>query len=125
MKRLLLILIFSGSLDGISQVVDTSQLRNFNFDKWGVIVTDATRSIPIGRSIAIHSDTPPHTDTTRSVLLVSGRPPSFTHAVYGYCVRKNGACVGHLDSRQRLFKLPVRVWGCDYNNYLKQGKDGE
>lgn len=68
-------------------------------------------------------DTPTKPDTLRSVLLVTGKPPSFTHAVYGYCVRRNGICVGHLDSRQRLFKLPVRVWGCDNNNNLKQGKD--
>jgi hypothetical protein len=91
MKKLLLIWIFSGSLDGIGQ--DTVKHRiDLKAQGWIVNVT---------------------IDTTRSVLLVTGNPPSFIHAVYGYCVRKNGVCVGHLDNRQRLFKLPVRVWGCD------------
>lgn len=93
MKRLLLIWLFSGSLDGFSQ--DTAKHRiDLKAQGWIVNVT---------------------TDTLHSVLLVTGKPPAFGHAVYGYCVRKNGACVGHLDSRQRLFKLPVRVWQCEGN----------
>jgi hypothetical protein len=93
MKKLLLIWIFSGSLDGIGQDKNDTLPRYCN---------------TAGVTLITY-----RTDTLRSVLLVTGKPPAFTHAVYGYCVRKNGACVGHLDSRQRLFKLPVRVWGCD------------
>jgi hypothetical protein len=97
MKKLLLIWIFSGSLDGIGQnKIDT--LPRYCNTAGVTLITYRT-------------------DTLRSILLVTGKPPAFTHAVYGYCVVRNGVHVGHLDSRGRLFKLPVRVWGCDnYQN---------
>jgi hypothetical protein len=112
MKRLLLIWIFSGSLDGIAQdKIDTIRIGGLklifrNDTLFNQFVTGEVVSTRDGR-----------TDTLRSILLVTGKPPAFTHAVYGYCVVRNGEHVGHLDSRGRLFKLPVRVWGCDnYQN---------
>lgn len=107
MKRLLLIWIFSGSLDGIGQdKIDTVHIGRLKLIFRNDTLYNQFFAGPMLKDIAT-------TDTLRSVLLVTGKPPAFTHAVYGYCVRKNGACIGHLDSRQRLFKLPVRVWGCD------------
>jgi hypothetical protein len=104
MKRLLLIWIFSGSLDSFCQ--DKPEKLYL----W----PDGTLSV-----LNPGKPLPPITDTIRSVLLVTGKPPAFTHAVYGYCIKRNGACVGHLDSRGRLFKLPVRVWGCESNLKIK------
>jgi hypothetical protein len=52
-------------------------------------------------------------DTARSILLVTTRIPGFAHAVVGYCVSRNGACISHLDCRKRVLKLPVKVWGCE------------
>jgi hypothetical protein len=125
MKRLLLIWIFSGSLDSFSQ--DTAKHHALPPCKHNLPNCKCLRiSEPIADTLPTYCNTAGvtlityRTDTTRSVLLVTGKPPAFTHAVNGYCVRKNGACVGHLDSRGRLFKLPVRVWGCEVNQNRKR-----
>lgn len=106
MKHLLLIWIFSGSLDGFSQTVPSNDIRYL------IQAPDGSFSI---------RKPDDKTDTLRSVLLVTGKPPAFMHAVNGFCVVRNGEHVGHLDSRQRLFKLPVRVWQCEGIYPKKQG----
>jgi hypothetical protein len=121
MKKLLLIWIFSGCLDGIGQdkndtiaIATGTYLVRHKDSLIGFYRTpQTTDTTPIYCGTAGVTLITYRTDTLRSVLLVTGKPPAFTHAVYGYCVVRNGVHVGHLDSRGRLFKLPVRVWGCE------------
>lgn len=109
MKKLIMFLLVHVNPNAIfCQVADTTvPLREFN---WSAA---KPTSEPFYTGVVVYRLAESKPDTLRSILLVTGKPPAFTHAVYGYCVRKNGACIAHLDSRQRLFKLPVRVWGCE------------
>jgi hypothetical protein len=97
MKKLLLLWIFSGSLDGFSQVPDTVYMRRFDPERWGI--KSATTL-----------------DTLPSRILISHEPPAFTHSIDGYCVYKDNVCTGkHLRFwRKRWITIgpEYTVWGC-------------
>jgi hypothetical protein len=101
MKHLLLLLFFSGSLDGFSQDRTASmcwQHKIVSFDKCAKCIEAAKL------------------DTLPSAILLSHKPPSFGHAVNGYCVCQGGVCTGnHLRYwHKRWIRVGPEyvVWGC-------------
>jgi hypothetical protein len=96
MKKLFLIWIFSGSLDGIAQ--PTHKIFRGNNGAPDTLRLDIKMQSNI--------------DTLRSTLLITSKTPAFCHSIDGFCIQQNGWCTGHLDSRRRVIKLPVKVWGC-------------
>jgi hypothetical protein len=97
MKKLILLLcIFSGSLDGFGQVADTNYMRKFDPERWGI------------KAFAF--------DTIPSKLLISAEPPSFGHSIMGYCIYQDGACTGnHLKYWRKRWVVigpEYDVWKC-------------
>lgn len=114
MKRLLLICLFSGSLDGFSQVFNLEDTSN-------VRLVTGIMALP----------DPPKPDTLASHLLISHHPPSFAHSVEGYCITVNGWCTGkHLVYRSRhrwIFGRKTwayKVIGRDYDVWRCNRKEG-
>jgi hypothetical protein len=97
MKKLLLLWIFSGSLDGFSQVPDTAYLRKFDPERWGVIPAATYDTIP-------------------ESMHVSTRKKGFVFSQVALSVRRNGYCIGHLDCNRKPFPVHYTVGWC-------QGKD--
>lgn len=97
LKRLLLVWIFSGSLDGFSQVLPGELPRS----EYTLEVKDAPIQGPL---------TP---DTLRAELLVTytTRRWGVAHARDGYVVRKDGKVVRFLDDHKRRFPPNTRLWG--------------
>lgn len=98
LKRLFLIWIFSGSLDGFSQVY---KIEN---DKEHVLVQAPDGTFSIKRS-------EPKPDTLRAIMLVTLSPNGIAHARMGYVVIFEGKEVVYLDCRKRALKRPAVGWG--------------
>jgi hypothetical protein len=99
LKRLFLLWIFSGSLDGFSQVPDTTiPLSEYNWSQ------------PKPSIYTYPSHTP---DTLRAELLVTytTRRWGVAHARDGYVVRKDGKVIRFLDDRKQRFPPNTRLWG--------------
>jgi len=90
MKKLLLIWIFSGSLDSFSQVPDTTvPLREYNWT-----IREA-----------------PKPDTLRAVILVTTSPNGIAHSRMGYVVITDGRKPVYLTCDKKALKLPQVGWG--------------
>lgn len=99
LKKLLLLFLFSGSLDGFSQSVDTTQPIRQYYAGWykrADFRIDTVRKTP---------------DTLRAIILVTLSPNGIAHARMGYVVIAEGKEVVYLDCRKRALKLPMVGWG--------------
>ena len=98
LKRLFLLMFFSGSLNSFSQ------------DKDGFIVetTDGVFHMTAdGRIIRPE----PKPDTLRVIILVTLSPNGIAHARRGYVVICEGKEVAYLDCRKKALKMPQVGWG--------------
>jgi hypothetical protein len=99
MKRLLLIWIFSGSLDGFSQIgsskIDSGDITGYIYhhDQWYEV--RATY------------------DTIPESMHVSTRKKGFVFSQVALSVRRNGYCIGHLDCNRRPFPVHYTVGWCE------------
>lgn len=116
MKKLFLILLFSGSLDSFSQVPDTSQpLRQFDASKWGahVIRTNEVKDIDgyiIGRVGRVDTAVI-KPDTIRAIVLVTLFPNGIAHSRMGFVVIQDGRKPVYLTCDKKPLKLPQVGWG--------------
>lgn len=112
MKKLLLFFIFSGSMDSFSQVVDTTQPRQFDAYKWGVPVTyGSLGEKQLQSGYAEWRLSLPAPDTIRATLIVYyDRGPAILHTKLGYVVRKWGEEDVYLDDKKRVVKSPLEVF---------------
>jgi hypothetical protein len=98
MKLILLIFFFS-SLDGISQ------------DTTFIYLHDAGMLCKCSKCVAAN-----RIDTLPSTILLTHKPPSFGHGIDGYCIYQGGTCTGkHLRYwRKRWIRIGPEydVWGC-------------
>lgn len=92
MKHLLLVFLFSGSLDGFSQ--DTLYL-------W-----------PDGKYSILNPGSPLSTpDTLRATLIIYyDRGPAILHTKPGFVVLRGGKEDVYLDDRKKEIKAPLEVW---------------
>lgn len=95
LKRLLLIWIFSGSLDSFSQVAP-EPLYLWPDGKLSVLNQN------------LHVIKP---DTLRAELLVTLSPNGIAHSRMGYVVIAEGKEVLYLDCRKKALKMPQVGWG--------------
>ena len=103
MKKLLLLWIFSGSLDGFSQAVPSNDIRYL------VQAPDGTYSIhKQGAKL----------DTTCEYMHLSIRDVGFVISRKALSVRVNGICVKHLQSNGRPFPVHYRVGWCEGRDEL-------
>jgi hypothetical protein len=100
MKRLLLIWIFSASLDGFSQ--DTLPPRT---------LTNCRIHNTVGFSCQYCKTKKP--DTTCESMHLSTRDQGFVIAGKALSVRVNGICIQHLQSNGRPFPVHYRVGWCE------------
>lgn len=100
LKRLLLLWIFSGSLDSFSQ-----DLTNMPTYKPQILRQkhDST--------IRLVEQPPSAPDTLRAICLVTLFPNGIAHARMGYVVICEGKEVQYLDCRKNALKLPQVGWG--------------
>lgn len=99
LKRLLLLWIFSGSLDSFSQVADTIWDFRNNYDgTWTYGPPKKTEPAP-------------KPDTLRAICLVTLFPNGIAHARMGFVVIAEGKEVEYLDCRKKALKLPQVGWG--------------
>lgn len=105
MKHLLLFFLFSGSLDGFSQVPDTTQpLRQFGTKGWSIKLPDS--SIKVLTMADFYPK--PKPDTLRCTLIVYyDNGPAILHTKPGFVVR--GEREIYLDDRKRVIKAPWEV----------------
>lgn len=95
MKKLILIWIFSGSLDGFSQDIDTTKaLRHYDPKSWGTV------------KIQMYD---PQPDTLRCTLIVYyDKGPAILHTKPGFVVR--GEREIYLDDKKARIKAPLEVF---------------
>jgi hypothetical protein len=100
--KLLLLIFLTGSLNGFAQTGATRR------DLWSGEALFTRAAI----------------DTLPSTILITHKPPSFTHAINGYCIYQGGICTGkHLRYwRKRWVRIgpEYTVWGCKRVNTLKK-----
>lgn len=98
LKRLLLLFLFSGSLDSFSQTDSGFKIETtdgvFHMTSDGRIIRPA-----------------PKPDTLRAICLVTLFPNGIAHARMGYVVIAEGKEVAYLDCRKNALKLPQVGWG--------------
>lgn len=109
LKRLIMFLLFQGSLDSFSQVT--------NVDRRILFLHDIDKECGCSECIARS-----RTDTTREQLLVTMTPMGIAHSRYGLAVIRNDTCIAHLDCRGRPLKPPIRVWDCEHNQLKRRAK---
>jgi hypothetical protein len=105
MKKLLLIWIFSGSLDGFSQTVIDRPRSKFTLE---VKDTDGY--------IYHHGqwhEVRPTLDTIPESMHVSTRKKGLVFAQVALSVRRNGYCIGHLDCNRKPFPVHYKVGWCE------------
>lgn len=99
LKRLILLFLFSGSLDSFSQ----DKIDTVYFGRTGLIFRNDTL---INQFV-----TPATPDTLRAICLVTLFPNGIAHARMGYVVIAEGKEVVYLDCRKNALKLPQVGWG--------------
>lgn len=123
MKHLLLFFLFSGSLDGFSQVSDSTQpLRQFDASKFGSPVMRTNEVKNIDRLVLgklVRTDTMGiKPDTLRATLIVYyDRGPAILHTKPGFVVRALRTAIGSeryynetfLDDKKKVIKAPWEV----------------
>lgn len=97
MKKLLLIWIFSGSLDGFSQD-KPEKLYLWPDGKWSVLNPNVATATY---------------DTIPESMHVSTRKKGFVFAQVALSVRRNGYCIGHLDCNRKPFPVHYKVGWCE------------
>jgi hypothetical protein len=102
MKHLLLIILFSGSLDSFSQD-KTEKLYLWPDGKYSVL--DPGPALP-----------PPTPDTLRAIILVTLSPNGIAHSRMGFVVISEGKRPVYLDCRKKALKLPAAGWGWEVIN---------
>ncbi len=103
MKRLLLLIFFSGSLDSFSQVVDTTQ--PLSITNW---TTDSSVKLyrnPDGSFGFRYPENTP--DTLRAICLVTLFQNGIAHSRMGWVVIEPGKRPVYLDCNKRALKLPM------------------
>lgn len=95
MKKLLLIWIFSGSLDSFSQEAKTLEYPT------KPIIIDRYNFVPVA---------PPTPDTLRAILLVTLRENGPAVARMGFVVISEGKRPVYLDCQKKALKLPQVGW---------------
>jgi hypothetical protein len=100
MKKLLLIWIFSGSLDGFSQTVIELPNIGYTLEVEPGITTDRVL-------------TPTTLDTIPESMHVSTRKKGFVLSQVALSVRRNGFCIGHLDCNRKPFPVHYTVGWCE------------
>lgn len=113
MKHLLLVFLFSGSLDGFSQTVDTTQLlRQLNTTMWGCPITSGSVGSKQLQSGSVERQLPvSKPDTLRATLIVYyDRGPAILHTKPGFVVLRGGKEDVYLDDRKRVVKAPLEVF---------------
>lgn len=108
MKKLLLHLLFSASLNSFSQAPDTTQpLNQFSIIKFGDTIQSGSMIGTIDtKTWALHYKF----DTLRATLIVyydSG--PAILHTKPGFVVTKGWSIDGYLDDKKRVIKAPWEV----------------
>lgn len=105
LKRLFLLWIFSGSLDGFSQV----SITTLPGDGSVIMNRPCSHNLPNCKCMKIDVITP---DTLHAELLITTttRRWGVAHARDGYVVRK-GNEVTYLDNNHKPFPMCVTVWG--------------
>src|ERR1043165_5582612 len=102
MKRLLLFLLCQGSMDGFSQVQKNGICWQHNIAFIGKKCPECNEAARL--------------DTLPSSILISHKPPSFGHAIHGYCIYQGDHCIGkHLRYWHRRWIVigpEYTVWGC-------------
>jgi len=99
MKKLLLLWIFSGSLDSLSQVPDLLK------SEYTLEVKPVTgEAIPIDRGVV-------KPDTLRAIVLVTLFPNGIAHSRMGFVVLQNGRKPVYLSCDKKPLKLPQVGWG--------------
>ena len=107
MKHLLLFFLFSGSLDGFSQLPDTVQ-RQFDISKFGSPITSSSKGAQTIQVGTVEWRLPIKPDTLRCTLIVYyDRGPAFLHTKPGYVVR--GEHEVFLDDKKKIIKAPWEV----------------
>jgi hypothetical protein len=112
MKHLLLVFLFSGSLEGFSQTTDTTlQLSQFDTSKWGSPVTNGSLSSKQVRSGSVEWRLPvSKPDTIRATLIVYyDRGPAILHTKPGFVVMRFDKDDVYLDDKRRVVKAPFEV----------------
>ena len=101
MKHLLLLILFSGSLDSFSQD-----------EKAGIYLHE------IGVECKCSQCTPSKPDTLRAICLITlgYRNLNVAHARMGFVVVQDGKRPVYLDCRKRMLKLPAVGWGYELVN---------
>lgn len=105
LKRLLLIWIFSGSLDSFSQETKTLEYPPKPVDG-RVYLHDIGGPCKCSQCLAKMKP-----DTIRAIILVTLSPNGIAHARMGYVVIAEGKEVVYLDCRKRALKMPQVGWG--------------
>lgn len=110
MKRLLLFILFSGSLDSFSQMPDTIQpLRQFDTTRWDSPLTSPSIDYGLVQIGSVKWNQPIKPDTLRATLIVYyDRGPAILHTKPGFVVR--GEREVYLDDRKRVIKSPLEVF---------------
>jgi hypothetical protein len=115
MKRLLLIWVFSGSLDSFSQDLAPKNLPTLINNKDGTYGYKWPENTVKG---------PVKPDTIPSSILITHKPPSFGHSIDGYCIYQGNVCTGkHLrywHKRWIVIGPEYTVWGCKMVNTPKK-----
>lgn len=98
MKKLLLLFLFSGSLDGFSQ--DIKKPCSHNLQNCKCMIVDVSP------------------DTLRAELLVTYTTArwSVAHCRPGYIVRKDGKVIRFLTDKKQRFPPTTRLWGWMIND---------
>jgi hypothetical protein len=117
MKKLLLLVFFSGSLDGFSQdKIDTLHIGGLRLMfKNDTLYNQVVPGIATSEILSIKYPEP-KLDTLPSTILLTHKPPAFGHSIDGYCIYQGGACTGkHLRYwRKTWIRVgpEYMVWGC-------------
>lgn len=120
MKKLLLLFLFSGSLDGFSQVNADSLLKKVDdliarCKKMGAEMDEYEKNNlgDIGGVVK--------PDTLRAIVLVTLFQNGPAHARMGYVVIQDGRKPVYLDCNKKALKLPQVGWGWEVvdSNYKK------
>jgi hypothetical protein len=104
MKHLLFLFIFSGSLDGFSQVVSTTQpLRQFDVTKLPICYHNTPDCRCNSGTVVQFGEPAP--DTLRATLIVYyDNSPAILHTKPGFVVRQTGKDEVYLDDRKKVIK---------------------
>lgn len=109
MKKLLLFFLFSGSLDGFSQVYRPESTE----EPVLIQAPDGTYSIKRPE---------PKPDTLRAIVLVTLFPNGVAHSRMGFVVIEQDKRPVYLDCQKKALKLPQVGWGYELVNPNKKLK---